>query len=59
MHGNDEDEESPMKAKFMSLPIRFDPYSANAIEEYEEIKESLKDFDLLAMLSSELQKSKN
>jgi hypothetical protein len=30
----------------------------NAIEEYEEIKESLKDFDLLAMLSSELQKSK-
>jgi hypothetical protein len=58
LHGNDEDEESPMKAKFMSLPIRFDPYSANAIEEYEEIKESLKDFDLLAMLSSELQKSK-
>lgn len=58
LHGNDEDEESPMKAKFMSLPIRFDPYSANAIEEYEEIKESLKDFDLLSMLSSELQKSK-
>jgi hypothetical protein len=28
LHGNDEDEESPMKAKFMSLPIRFDPYSA-------------------------------
>ncbi len=58
LHGNDEDEESPMKAKFMSLPIRFDPYSANAIAEYEEIKESLNDFDLLAMLSSELQKSK-
>lgn len=58
LHGNDEDEESPMKAKFMSLPIRFDPYSANAIEEYEEIKASLNEFDLLAMLSSELQKSK-
>jgi len=58
LHGNDEDEESPMKAKFMSLPIRFDPYSANAIAEYEEIKESLNEFDLLAMLSSELQKSK-
>ncbi len=58
LHGNDEDEESPMKAKFMSLPIRFDPYSDNAIDEYEEIKESLKDFDLLSMLSSELQKSK-
>ena len=58
LHGNEEDEDSPMKAKFMSLPIRFDPYSANAVEEYEEIKESLKDFDLLAMLNSELQKSK-
>jgi len=58
LHGNEEDEESPMKARFMSLPIRFDPYSANAVEEYEEIKEALKDFDLLAMLSSELQKSK-
>lgn len=58
LHGSDEDEDSPMKAKFMSLPIRFDPYSANAVEDYEEIKESLKDFDLLAMLSSELQKSK-
>ncbi|PLR48274.1 RNA-dependent DNA polymerase [Chimaeribacter arupi] len=58
LHGNDEDEDSPMKARFMSLPIRFDPYSANAIEEYEEIKDALKDFDLLTMLSSELQKSK-
>lgn len=42
----------------MSLPIRFDPYSPNAIEQYEEIKESLQDFDLLGMLSDELQKSK-
>jgi hypothetical protein len=30
----------------------------NATEKYEEIKESLKDFDLLGMLSKELQKSK-
>ncbi len=58
LHGSEEDEDAPMKAKFMSLPIRFDPYSANAVEEYEEIKEALKDFDLLAMLNSELQKSK-
>lgn len=58
LHGLDEDEGSPIKAKFMSLPIRFDPYSPNAIEQYEEIKESLQDFDLLGMLSDELQKSK-
>lgn len=58
LYGLDEDEESPMKAKFMSLPIRFDPYSANAEEQYDSIKDSLKDFDLLGMLSKELQKSK-
>lgn len=58
LYGLNEDEGSPMKAKFMSLPIRFDPYSQNAVEQYDQIKESLKDFDLLGMLSSELQKSK-
>ncbi|EOX3402734.1 RNA-directed DNA polymerase [Vibrio cholerae] len=58
LFGLDEDEGSPMKAKFMSLPIRFDPYSQNAAEQYEEIKETLRDFDLLGMLSNELQKSK-
>lgn len=58
LYGLDEDEGSPMKAKFMSLPIRFDPYSQNAAEQYEEIKETLSDFDLLGMLSNELQKSK-
>lgn len=58
LKGVDEDEKSPMKAKFMSLPIRYDPYSPNADEQYEEIKSSLSGFDLLGMLTSELQKSK-
>jgi len=58
LYGLDEDEGAPMKAKFMSLPIRFDPYSQNAAEQYEEIKDSLNDFDLLGMLGNELQKSK-
>ncbi|MDO6443607.1 RNA-directed DNA polymerase [Marinobacter sp. 2_MG-2023] len=58
LKGVDEDEKSPMKAKFMSLPIRYDPYSPNADEQYEEIKKSLSGFDLLGMLTSELQKSK-
>lgn len=58
LRGVDEDEDSPMKAKFLSLPIRYDPYSANAADEYNAIKSSLAGFDLLGMLSSELQKSK-
>lgn len=58
LFGVDEDQGSPVKAKFMSLPIKFDPYSQNAAEQYEEIKEALSDFDLLGMLSEELQKSK-
>ena len=58
LQGIDEDEGSPMRAKFMSLPIRYDPYSANADEQYEAVKESLKGFDLQGMLTSELQKSK-
>ncbi|MDM1708018.1 RNA-directed DNA polymerase [Thiopseudomonas alkaliphila] len=58
LFGLDADKGSPMKAKFMSLPIRFDPYSQNAAEQYEEIKEELSNFDLLGMLSDELQKSK-
>ena len=58
LFGVDEDEGSPQKARFMSLPIRYDPYSSDAVEQYESIKESLKDFDLLGLLSAELQKSK-
>lgn len=58
LKGVDEDEKSPMKAKFMSLPIKYDPYSPNADEQYDEIKKSLSGFDLLGMLTSELQKSK-
>lgn len=58
LRGFDDDEGSPMKARFLSLPIRYDPYSDNAVEQYEEIKRSLGDFDLLGMLSAELQKSK-
>ncbi|MGJ3493561.1 RNA-directed DNA polymerase, partial [Piscirickettsia salmonis] len=58
LNGVNEDDDSPLKAKFMKLPIRFDPYSQNAEKQYDSIKESLKEFDLLGMLTSELQKSK-
>ena len=58
LHGMDEEEGSPIKAKFMKLRIKYDPYSENADEQYDKIKDSLKDFDLLEMLNSEVQKSK-
>jgi hypothetical protein len=58
LRGFDDDEGSPMKATFLSLPIRYDPYSDNAAEQYAAIRDSLGDFDLLGMLSAELQKSK-
>ena len=56
--GVTEDEGSTQKAKFLNLPIRYDPYSPNAKEDYDDIKESLKSFDLFSMLSEELKKSK-
>lgn len=58
VYGLNEDEHSTQIANFMRLPIRYDPYSANANEQYEEIRDSLKDFDLLGMLSNEIQKSR-
>lgn len=58
INGVSEDEGSVEKARFMSLPIRFDPYSDDPHGDYEELKKSLNSFDLLGMLASELQKSK-
>ncbi|MDN8270748.1 RNA-directed DNA polymerase [Acinetobacter baumannii] len=58
IYGINEDEGSAEKAKFLSLPVRFDPYSPNAVQDYEDIKSSLVNFDLYTMLNEELQKSK-
>lgn len=58
LRGADGDAGSPTRAQFLSLSIRYDPYSNNAAEQYEEIKNSLEAFDLVGMLSIELQKSK-
>lgn len=58
LYGVKEDEGSTHKAKFMSLPIRFDPYSDDPSGDYDDLKKSLNSFDLLGMLASELQKSK-
>lgn len=58
IYGLDKDENSTQVVEFMRLPIRYDPYSSDADKQYEEIKDSLKNFDLLGMLSNEIQKSR-
>jgi hypothetical protein len=58
LNGSEDSEGSTTRARFMSLPIRYDPYSQNADAQYEQVKESLQDFDLLGLLGEELQKSK-
>ncbi|MFW1642550.1 RNA-directed DNA polymerase [Acinetobacter guillouiae] len=57
IYGVSEDIQSTEKARFLNLPVRFDPYSPNAEQEYEEIKASLQTFDLFSMLVEEIKKS--
>lgn len=44
------------RAKFMSLPINYDPYSDNAEEDYNKIKDQLDEFDVVGLLNEELKK---
>ncbi len=44
------------RAKFMSLPINYDPYSDNAEEDYHKIKNQLDEFDVVGLLNDELKK---
>lgn len=53
-----EEDDSVQKSKFMSLSVTYDPYSPTASQDYERIKEELKNFDLMGMLNDELRKSK-
>lgn len=46
------------KKRFMSLSIRFDPYSPTAEEDYETLKQQMQEFDIVGMLASELKKSR-
>ena len=43
--------------KFMSLKLHFDPYSESAQEDYEQLKKSLAQFDIVGMLSREIRKT--
>jgi hypothetical protein len=45
-------------AKFLSLHLHFDPYSPNAVEDYEQLQDQLDEFDVLGLLRSELIKGR-
>lgn len=45
-------------AKFLSLHLYYDPYSATAEEDYEALKEQLNEFDVLGLLRAELFKGR-
>lgn len=42
----------------LGISVHFDPYSATRDDDYENLKDALKDFNLLELLSAELQKGK-
>ncbi|MFH2059243.1 MAG: RNA-directed DNA polymerase [Pseudomonadota bacterium] len=54
----DDEPESIERSSFMRLHIHFDPYSMNADEQYEDLKENLSKFNVLKLLKDELRKSK-
>lgn len=43
---------------FFGLSLRYDPYAQNAEQNYEELKSTIKQIDLLGMLGDEIQKSR-
>ena len=43
---------------FLRVRLRFDPYSATAVEDYEKLASEVERFDILGMLSRELTKSR-
>ncbi|MGL5823816.1 MAG: RNA-directed DNA polymerase [Nocardioides sp.] len=45
-------------AKFLSLHLYYDPYSATADEDYEELREQISEFDVLGLLRAELFKGR-
>lgn len=58
---SDENKASPHEReerRFLRLSLRYDPYSPTATEDYERLKENLEQFDIMAMLTREVSKSR-
>ncbi len=49
--------DSSQVSEFMSIRVRFDPYSATATDDYETLRNELDQFDIVGMLQRELAKS--
>jgi hypothetical protein len=46
------------RVSFLKLHIHYDPYSSTADEDYEELKNKLRQFDIVSLIKSEVRKSK-
>ncbi|HZH85815.1 MAG TPA: RNA-directed DNA polymerase [Brumimicrobium sp.] len=44
--------------KLLNISIRFDPYSATAVEDYETLKEAVREIDIIGILSREVNKTR-
>lgn len=53
-----DDKNEEVRSKFMSLPIRYDPYSPTAKEDYKRLQKELNQFDIISLLNQEIRKSK-
>ncbi len=58
INADTEDGKTKQRAKFLALPVRYDPYSSSADEDYKKIKKDLESFDILGLLNEELRKSR-
>lgn len=54
---NDSKDESE-KRSFLSIHLRYDPYSPTAEEDYEKLADSIREYDVLGLLEKELAKSR-
>jgi hypothetical protein len=50
-------DESDEEQKLLNISIRFDPYSATAEEDYEDLKSAVREIDIIGILSREVNKS--
>jgi hypothetical protein len=53
-----DDDTAEDEQKLLNISIRFDPYSINAIEDYEALKEAVREIDIIGILSKEANKTK-
>jgi Reverse transcriptase (RNA-dependent DNA polymerase) len=56
--GGGSTEEEREERRFLRLSLRYDPYSPTAEEDYQRLKRSLEEFDIMAMLTREVNKSR-